>query len=70
MTTNQEEGSSQNLLYRVQEVLELEGGTRQGRMDVNDYLSRGWILLNVHSVSTDSDYGPSQHAVYVIGRII
>lgn len=56
-------------LYSVQEVLELEGGTPVGVWNVNDHLKRGWILLNVHSVSTDSDYGPSQHAVYVLGRI-
>ena len=36
-------------------------------MDVNQYLSEGWILLHIYSDSIDSDHGPAQTPVYVLG---
>lgn len=35
---------------------------------VNHWLANGWILLHVYSQAIDSDHGPSQTGVYVLGR--
>lgn len=47
-----------------QDVVHLVGEEKWG---VNEYLAEGWILLNVHSVSEDSDNGPTQHSEYTLG---
>ena len=35
--------------------------------EVNALLAEGWILLNVYANSVDSDHGPAQYPVYVLG---
>ena len=52
-----------NPINRVQQVVELEGGPA----GVNEHLKNGWILLHIYSNSVDSDHGPSQNPVYVLG---
>ena len=53
---------------RVMEIGQHESHGVGGEMwGVNEYLAEGWVLLNVHSVSGDSDNGPTQHAEYVLG---
>ena len=34
---------------------------------INQRLADGWILLHVYSEAIDSDFGPSQIGVYVLG---
>ena len=34
---------------------------------INQRLTDGWILLHVYSEAIDSDFGPSQIGVYVLG---
>ena len=58
-------------IHDVKRVMEIGQGDWHGvggeRWGVNEYLAEGWILLNVHSVSTDSDSGPTQNSEYVLG---
>lgn len=35
--------------------------------DANEYLAEGWVLLDVHHVSSNSDNGPTQNARFVLG---
>lgn len=37
------------------------------RNRVQEYLDEGWILLLVYATSTDSDHGPTQYPVYILG---
>ena len=54
-------------INEVKRVIEMSfGDIREGK-DVNQHLSEGWILLHVYSNAIDSDHGPSQIAVYVLG---
>ena len=54
-------------ITEVKRVIEMGLHDQRYGMSVQDYLDEGWILLNVHSVSTNSDYGNSQRAVYSLG---
>ena len=36
-------------------------------MDVNQYLAEGWVLLHIYSDNIDSDHGPAQTPVYILG---
>ncbi len=58
-------------IHNVQRVMEIGGDVihyRSGQeMGVNEYLAEGWILLHIYSDSIDSDHGPAQRPIYVLG---
>jgi hypothetical protein len=54
---------SQANTQKVKRVIEL----RQPVDIVNEYLSKGWILLNVFAEPVESDHGPGQSPAYVLG---
>ena len=58
-------------IHDVKQVKEVRGGDIYyiggKEMGVNEYLSEGWILLHIYSDSIDSDHGPAQTPVYVLG---
>ena len=58
-------------IYEVKRVMEIGGGEIHHRggneMSVNQYLAEGWILLHIYSDSIDSDHGPAQTPVYILG---
>ena len=68
-----EDDVTEKTIHQVKEVMEIRGDTFYnlgGEMKgVNNLLSEGWILLHVYSDSIDSDNGPAQVPVYVLGRI-
>lgn len=45
----------------------MELGAQQYSNGVNDYLAEGWMLLLVYADSTDSDHGPAQKPICVLG---
>ena len=56
-----------NSITDTKRVMEIELDTERYGFGVNDYLSEGWILLLVYAESTDSDHGPAQKPVCVLG---
>ena len=54
-------------INEVKRVIEMSLGDIVEGKAVNQHLSEGWILLHVYSNAIDSDNGPSQIAVYVLG---
>ena len=54
---------TQSQMSGVKKVVEL----RLPEDAVNEYLEKGWVLLNVFAESVASDHGPSQRPVYVVG---
>ena len=59
------------IIHSVKRVKEVRGSviTYVGgkEMDVNEYLAEGWMLLHIYSDSIDSDNGPAQTPVYILG---
>ena len=54
-------------INEVKRVIEMSLGDIFEGKDVNQHLSEGWILLHVYSNAIESDNGPSQIAIYVLG---
>lgn len=62
---------AQKSIHDVKRVKEIRGSVIYyiggKEMDVNEYLSEGWMLLHIYSDSIDSDHGPAQTPVYILG---
>ena len=54
---------SERSIYEVKQVTQVKHSTEE----VNEYLREGWLLLLVYSESQDSDNGPNQYPVFVLG---
>ena len=58
-------------IHSVKRVKEIRGSVVSyiggKEMDVNQFLAEGWMLLHVYSDSIDSDHGPAQTPVYILG---
>ncbi len=54
-------------ITEVKRVIEIGLHDERHGMNLHSLLDEGWLLLNVHSVSIDSDHGNSQRAMYSLG---
>ena len=54
-------------INQVKKVKEISGDLPSIPDEVNRHLDEGWILVGYRVESVDSDHGPSQFGVYVLG---